>query len=160
MSVRVTWLARTLRRSLLQQKARQQQQQQSKQLVQQQQRRWGGDMPRPQSMDAELFGGHPKLDTGWKGPIYFTYAAATLIIGAGLAYGPESDIQTWAEAEARARLRLKEEKGFDQFEFGKHYNRPGVMLDFDSLKPENPFNEEDDDDDDEEEEDEEEGDDE
>ena len=112
-------------------------------------------MPRPQSMDAELFAGG-KGDNGWKGPIYLTYLASAIILGVGFAVGPDTTIQSWAEAEARARLELKESKGFDKFEFGTHYNTTDVKFDFESLKPDNPFNEDDDDDDDDEEEDEDE----
>ena len=124
-----------------------------------QQRRFLGannNMPRPQSMDAELWQGHPKHKEGWETTIYLTYGAATIILGITYFFSPETSIQTWAAAEAQARLDLKA-KGVKP-EFGRHYSDPTVKYDYDSVQPENPFNEEDEEEEDEDED--EEGDDE
>eukprot|EP00540_Astrosyne_radiata_P022395 CAMPEP_0116846382 /NCGR_PEP_ID=MMETSP0418-20121206/13798_1 /TAXON_ID=1158023 /ORGANISM="Astrosyne radiata, Strain 13vi08-1A" /LENGTH=123 /DNA_ID=CAMNT_0004477611 /DNA_START=204 /DNA_END=575 /DNA_ORIENTATION=- len=105
-------------------------------------------MPKPQSAEAELFGGHPKGDDSWRMSIYLTYAVSAIMIGVGVMAAPDTSIQSWAEAEARARLALQEEGGLSKLDFGTHYNVTGFKYDFESLKPDNPFNEEDDDDDD------------
>lgn len=120
-----------------------------------QRRFMAANMPRPQSMDAELWQGHPKHKEGWETTIYLTYGAAVVIMGITYFFSPETSIQTWASAEAQARLDLKG-KGV-KLEFGKHYSDPDVTYDYESVEPENPFNEEEEE---EEEEDEEEDDDE
>ena len=65
-----------------------------------------------------------------------------------------SNIQ-WANAEARARLALQAEGKLDKPVFGVHYDTPENKFDFESDRPDNPFNEEEDDDDDDEDDDEE-----
>jgi ESSS subunit of NADH:ubiquinone oxidoreductase (complex I) len=85
----------------------------------------GGGYPEgkiPQSMEAELFQGHSKHPEGWETSIYVTYSLAAVIWLAFLYLTPDTSIETWAHGEAKARLKLKEEQGFDQFEFGVHYN--------------------------------------
>jgi hypothetical protein len=116
------------------------------------QRRFMAAMPKPQSMEAELWQGHPKHEEGWETTIYVTYGVTALLLGVTLFFSPETSIKTWASNEAQARLDLK---GVE-LEFGKHYSDPDVKFDYDSFKPENPFNEEEDDDEEEEEEDDEE----
>lgn len=100
-------------------------------------------------MEAELWQGHPKHAEGWETTIYLTYGASVVLLTLALGFAPETSIQTWASAEARARLDLKD-KGVE-IEFGKHYSAPHMKYDYNSTIAENPFNEEDDDDDDEEE---------
>lgn len=62
----------------------------------------------------------------------------------------------WASSEARARLALQAEGKLDQPVFGVHYDTPENKFDFESVNPDNPFNEADDDDEDEDDEEEEE----
>eukprot|EP00550_Attheya_septentrionalis_P008296 CAMPEP_0198288802 /NCGR_PEP_ID=MMETSP1449-20131203/7198_1 /TAXON_ID=420275 /ORGANISM="Attheya septentrionalis, Strain CCMP2084" /LENGTH=119 /DNA_ID=CAMNT_0043987017 /DNA_START=163 /DNA_END=522 /DNA_ORIENTATION=- len=114
------------------------------------------NMPRPQSMDAVLFGGHPTGTEGWEAGLASMYIFGGAIIALTLGFAPETEIQTWASNEARARLALKAAGKVDKFEFGTHYNTPEFMLDFTSLKLDDPFDEEEDDDEDEEEDEEEE----
>jgi hypothetical protein len=85
------------------------------------QRRFGGDMPTPQSMKAELWQGHPKHPEGWEFDLYLSYGLVTILMVLALGFAPDTSIQAWAQGEAQARLDLKA-KGFDNFEFGKHYN--------------------------------------
>ena len=54
----------------------------------------------------------------------------------------------WASSEAQARLTLQAEGKLDKPVFGVHYDTPENKFDFESVNPDNPFNEEDDDDDD------------
>ena len=116
-------------------------------------------MPEAQSNKAVLFEGHSKArDHIWKTNVYLTYTYMTVVFFMYAYAAPDTYIETWAEAEARARLRLKEEHGFDKFEFGVHYYNPEFLLDYQSKSPDDPFNEDDDDDDDDDEEEEEEGD--
>ena len=53
-----------------------------------------------------------------------------------------------ASSEAQARLTLQAEGKLDKPVFGVHYDTPENKFDFESVNPDNPFNEEDDDDDD------------
>eukprot|EP00545_Synedropsis_sp_CCMP1620_P012847 CAMPEP_0119015074 /NCGR_PEP_ID=MMETSP1176-20130426/10543_1 /TAXON_ID=265551 /ORGANISM="Synedropsis recta cf, Strain CCMP1620" /LENGTH=161 /DNA_ID=CAMNT_0006968337 /DNA_START=63 /DNA_END=548 /DNA_ORIENTATION=+ len=115
----------------------------------------------PQSMKAELWGGHPKHKEGWEMDLYLTYGAAFGLIVMALGFAPDTSIQAWAQGEAQARLDLKAQ-GFDKFEFGTHYNTTSSneaeweKFNDKAIKP----GEDDDDDDDDEDEDEEEDDDE
>uniref|UniRef100_A0A7R9WUF9 NADH dehydrogenase [ubiquinone] 1 beta subcomplex subunit 11, mitochondrial n=1 Tax=Craspedostauros australis TaxID=1486917 RepID=A0A7R9WUF9_9STRA len=85
-------------------------------------KRFGGDMPVPQSQNAPLWHGHdPKVvSEGWEMPTYFYYGVAAILQTCIIAFTPESSIESWARPEAEARLKLAE-KGFTDFEFGKHY---------------------------------------
>ena len=94
------------------------------------------------------------MNEGWEASIYLTYAVSFVLIGVALGMAPETNIQTWARAEAQARLDMDEKP-----EFGVHYNNAERALEFQGDKKDNPFNEEEEEDDEEEEE-EEEGDDE
>jgi hypothetical protein len=88
----------------------------------------GGGYPEgkiPQSMEAKLFGG-PSKPEGWETDIYITYTLATVLWFVFLYLTPDTSLSTWARGEAAARLRLKEEHGFDKFEFGVHYNTPRI----------------------------------
>lgn len=110
-------------------------------------------------MDAELWQGHPKHTEGWETTVYVSYSAAAVLL-AMVYFAPETSIQTWASAEAQARLDLKKKDPTIQFEFGKHYSDPSMKYEYDdAVSPENPFNEDDEDEDDEEEGEEEEEDD-
>jgi len=115
----------------------------------------GGGQPISRSMEAELWQGHPKEPEGWETTIYLTYAASAVILTfVGLA--PDTSIKTWAASEAQARLNLQAEGKLDNPVFGVHYDTPENKFDFESVNPDNPFNEEDDDDDDDEDDDDEE----
>jgi len=109
-------LARRGSRSCLQK-----QQQQQSVLLAAQQRRFAGDMPVvPNSMKATLWEGHPTAPEGWETSIYFYYTVSIVSIICIINFSPDTTIESWAEQEARARLALKD-KGFTDFEFGKHY---------------------------------------
>eukprot|EP00804_Cyclotella_cryptica_P006667 CCRYP_008609-RA/>CCRYP_008609-RA protein AED:0.10 eAED:0.10 QI:84/0.5/0.66/1/1/1/3/220/158 len=119
----------------------------------------GGHQPISRSMEAELFGGHPKAE-GWETTTYITYATSVVLFLMATVFAPDTSIKTWASSEARARLRLQAEGKLEQPVFGVHYDTHDNNFDFESVSPDNPFNEEDDEDeddaDDEEEEEEEE----
>ena len=80
----------------------------------------GGDTPVPQSMKARLWEGHPTGKEGWESTIYFYYTVSAVAIFCIINFSPDTSIEAWAKQEAKARLALKE-KGFTDFEFGKHY---------------------------------------
>merc|ERR1712194_902183 len=112
----------------------------------------GAEPPEPQSMKAELFGNDLEAhDKGWKLITQVTYAVALFITGL-IAFAPDTSIQSWAQGEARARLKARD--AGVKLEFGKHYNTED-NYDFSMKSPiDDPFNQEDDDDDDDEDEDE------
>ena len=145
-----------------------QQQQPQKFAVQHQQRRaMGGDMPVPQSQNAQLWAGHTVKHEGWEESIYFYYIAGLLLQGLVIAGAPETRIESWARPEAEARLYLAspEGGGHTDFVFGTHYqelvkaSQKDIWTKF-SDKAINPGDDDDDDDDDDDndDEDEEEGD--
>ncbi|KAL7488480.1 hypothetical protein ACHAW6_014077, partial [Cyclotella cf. meneghiniana] len=107
----------------------------------------GGHQPISRSMEAELFGGHPK-EEGWETTTYITYAASAVLFLMATVFAPDTSIKTWASSEARARLRLQAEGKLDQPVFGVHYDTHENNFDFESVSPDNPFNEEDDEDED------------
>mmetsp|Transcript_12105 Transcript_12105/g.19867 ORF Transcript_12105/g.19867 Transcript_12105/m.19867 type:complete len:163 (+) Transcript_12105:81-569(+) len=121
-----------------------------------QRRFMGGGQPISRSMEAELWQGHPKEPEGWETTIYMTYAASAVILTFALGFAPDTSIKTWASSEAQARLTLQAEGKLDKPVFGVHYDTPENKFDFESVNPDNPFNEEDDDDDDDDDDDEEE----
>ena len=130
---------------------------------QQQKRMMAGDshMPKPQSEDAVLFGGHSTQPEGWETTIHVGYATSLVLCCIILFFEPETGIDNWANQEARARLKLKEEHGWtnDMFQFGVHYqnlNEAEVKEQWDKFSSNALKMNEDDDDDDEEEDDEEE----
>jgi len=88
------------------------------------------NMPVPQSSKALPFEGHPRNE-GWESTMTWWYASSFVLLVAVLGYAPETEIAAWAQAEARARLALKESGQVDEddggFEFGKHYQ--GVIQD-------------------------------
>ena len=135
----------------------------TKSVVQQQQKRMmAGDshMPKPQSEDAVLFGGHPTEPEGWETTIFVGYTLSFVMICCILIFEPETGIDNWANQEARARLKLKEEHGWtnDMFQFGVHYqnlNDDEVKEQWDKFST-NALKMNDDDDDDDEDNDEEE----
>jgi ESSS subunit of NADH:ubiquinone oxidoreductase (complex I) len=94
---------------------------QQQQQQQQHQRRMGSDMPVPQSQNAPLWHGHSVKKEGWEEYMYFYYAAGMVLQAAVLLATPETSIESWARAEAKARLYLASSKGQTEFEFGKHY---------------------------------------
>lgn len=53
----------------------------------------GGHQPISRSMEAELFGGHPKEPEGWETTIYLTYGA-TVILLAFVGLAPDTSIKT------------------------------------------------------------------
>jgi hypothetical protein len=120
------------------------------------QRRTMAEMPVPQSSKAVLFEGHHK--EGWESTIMWFYPTSFALIVLILAGAPVTDIETWANKEAEARLKLKSE-GFTDFQFGTHY---GTLSAAERANVWEKFNTkaikmtDDDDDDDEEEEEEEE----
>lgn len=109
-----------------------------------------------QSMEAELWQGHPKEPEGWETTTYVTYGLTVVILTMALGFAPDTSIKTWASSEARARLALQADGKLDEPVFGVHYDTPENKFDFESVSPDNPFNEDDDDDDDEEDEEDEE----
>jgi ESSS subunit of NADH:ubiquinone oxidoreductase (complex I) len=94
-----------------------------RQQQQQHQRRMGSDMPVPQSQNAPLWHGHSVKKEGWEEYMYFYYAAGIVLQAAVLLATPETSIESWARAEAKARLYLASSSkgGQTEFEFGKHY---------------------------------------
>lgn len=58
---------------------------------------------------------------------------------------PTSFSTQWASSEARVRLALQAEGKLDKPVFGVHYDTPENKFDFESVNPDNPFNEDDDD---------------
>jgi len=56
----------------------------------------GGGQPVSQSMEAELWQGHPKTPEGWETTIYLTYGA-TAVIFVALAFAPDTSITTVSE---------------------------------------------------------------
>jgi hypothetical protein len=86
-------------------------------------RRTMADMPVPQSASAKLFEGHSTHLEGWEYTVLCFYSLSTLILLSMWGFSPVTDIETWAQQEAAARLKLKEEHGYTDadFVFGKHY---------------------------------------
>uniref|UniRef100_A0A7S2WJX2 NADH dehydrogenase [ubiquinone] 1 beta subcomplex subunit 11, mitochondrial n=1 Tax=Eucampia antarctica TaxID=49252 RepID=A0A7S2WJX2_9STRA len=125
-----------------------------------QRRNMGGAQPVSQSMKAELWGGHSKEAEGWETTLYATYVGATILITMALGFAPDTTITTWASEEAQARLDLQANGKMNAVEFGAHYNVPENMFDWESVNPDDPFNEDLEDDDDDDDEDEEDDDDE
>lgn len=123
-------------------------------------RRWFGGhdhhQPQPQSMQAELWQGHPKHEEGFERITEVTYAVATVLICVALGLAPDTSIQTWANNEAKARMQLKASGKVTEFEFGKHYNTAENMFNFEALDQKGYYDPFDEDGDDEEEEEEEE----
>jgi ESSS subunit of NADH:ubiquinone oxidoreductase (complex I) len=125
----------------------------------QQKRMMAGDshMPKPQSEDAVLFGGHSPQPEGWETTIHVGYATSLILCCIVLFFEPETGIDNWANQEARARLKLKEEHGWtnDMFKFGVHYqnlDEDEVKAQWDKFSSKALSMNEDDDDDEEEEE--------
>ncbi|CAJ1970411.1 unnamed protein product [Cylindrotheca closterium] len=87
----------------------------------QQARRWAGDMPVPQSQNAPLWRGHTVKEEGWETSMYVYAALAVVLQAAIIGFAPETSIESWARAEAKARLALKEKDPDMKFEFGTHY---------------------------------------
>jgi len=94
--------------------------QQAQQQQQQQQRRNMAEMPVPQSQNAKIFDGH-KTNEGWEGTLAWWYISSFALCVATFGMAPDTNIQAWAQQEAAARLKLKEESPDAVFEFGKHY---------------------------------------
>jgi ESSS subunit of NADH:ubiquinone oxidoreductase (complex I) len=94
-------------------------------LPQQKRMMGGGDapMPRPQSADAVLFGGHSTQPEGWETTMHVGYSLSLVLCAMVLFFEPGTGIDNWANQEARARLKLKEEHGWtnEMFQFGVHY---------------------------------------
>mmetsp|Transcript_7887 Transcript_7887/g.11258 ORF Transcript_7887/g.11258 Transcript_7887/m.11258 type:complete len:154 (+) Transcript_7887:108-569(+) len=120
-----------------------------------QKRCMGGGQPESQSMQARLWEGHKTGPEGWEVPVYATYAGATVFIALALGFAPDTTITTWANNEAQARLDLQSSGALGKPEFGKHYNVPSELFEWESKNVDNPFNEEEDDDEDDEDDDEE-----
>uniref|UniRef100_A0A7S1FM80 NADH dehydrogenase [ubiquinone] 1 beta subcomplex subunit 11, mitochondrial n=1 Tax=Corethron hystrix TaxID=216773 RepID=A0A7S1FM80_9STRA len=91
-------------------------------------RSFGVGPPVAQSNKAQLFGG-PSYE-GWEPIVYATYAAAAVILGVGVGFQPDTNIQTWDRHEAGARLALKEAGAVTEVEFGIHYDDPGRKFRF------------------------------
>lgn len=53
----------------------------------------GGHQPLSQSMEAELFGGHPKTE-GWETATYITYALSGVLFLMATVLAPDSTIKT------------------------------------------------------------------
>ena len=86
----------------------------------------GMNMPRPRSMDAELFGGHPKGPEGWETILYTTYGVA-IIMFVLISMAPDTSITSWAHDEAQARLDILAKDPDFKFQFGTHYNVKDAM---------------------------------
>jgi hypothetical protein len=132
----------------------------SNKIVQQmqQKRMMGGDghMPVPQSENAVLFGGHSTHPEGWETTVHIGYSLSLVLCIFVLFFTPETGIDNWANQEARARLKLKEEHGWtnEMFQFGVHYqnlNDEEIKQHWDKFSSKALKMNEDDDDDDEEE---------
>ena len=54
----------------------------------------GGGQPVSQSMEAELWQGHPKEKEGWETTIYVTYAASAVLLTLALGFAPDTTINT------------------------------------------------------------------
>lgn len=54
----------------------------------------GGHQPISQSMEAELFQGHPKEPEGWETTVYITYATTVVILTCALGFAPDTSIKT------------------------------------------------------------------
>lgn len=80
-------------------------------------------MPRPRTMDAELWQGHSKEPEGWETIVYTTYALSAFMFFM-ISLAPDTSIQGWARDEAQARLDILEKDPNFKFEFGTHYNNP------------------------------------
>jgi|EP00979_Chaetoceros_neogracilis_P011711 hypothetical protein len=122
-----------------------------------------GGQPQSQSQSARLWEGHNTKPEGWENTVYATYFASTVLITLALGFAPDTTINTWAANEARVRLDLKSQgkihdgDGGDDAEgeakqFGKHYNVPEQVYDFESVIIDDPFDEEQEDDEDDEDE--------
>lgn len=61
-------------------------------------RRWFGadhhGQPVPQSMQAELWEGHPKGEEGWETITNITYAVSAIMLVIAFGFSPETSIQT------------------------------------------------------------------
>jgi ESSS subunit of NADH:ubiquinone oxidoreductase (complex I) len=70
-----------------------------------------------------MFGGHSTHPEGWETTIRVGYTLSLVLTCAVLFFQPNTGIDNWANQEARARLKLKEEHGWtdDMFQFGVHY---------------------------------------
>eukprot|EP00980_Cylindrotheca_fusiformis_P021070 scaffold8070_cov117-Cylindrotheca_fusiformis.AAC.18 len=88
---------------------------------QQLQRRWAGDMPVPQSQHAPLWNGHTVKKEGWETSMYVFTALALVLQAAVIGLAPETSIESWARAEAKARLQLQAKDPELKLQFGKHY---------------------------------------
>mmetsp|Transcript_14537 Transcript_14537/g.21441 ORF Transcript_14537/g.21441 Transcript_14537/m.21441 type:complete len:154 (-) Transcript_14537:278-739(-) len=108
-TVTLNWLRRSVRPQVLRRTTRQSDGQ----------RRFAGDTPTPNSMKARLWEGHPTHKEAWENDLYATYGISVILL-IMVYMRPDTNIQTWANEEAQARLDLKA-RGFDNFEFGKHY---------------------------------------
>eukprot|EP00522_Entomoneis_paludosa_P011887 CAMPEP_0172440176 /NCGR_PEP_ID=MMETSP1065-20121228/903_1 /TAXON_ID=265537 /ORGANISM="Amphiprora paludosa, Strain CCMP125" /LENGTH=121 /DNA_ID=CAMNT_0013188959 /DNA_START=253 /DNA_END=618 /DNA_ORIENTATION=- len=113
-------------------------------------------MPVPQSAHAKPF--EHSVPEGWESSVAFFTGLSVVILTAHYFFVPDTTIESWAYNEAAARLRLKEEHGFTNFEFGKHYQdmeedaRKEKWEEL-SNKTFHPFKEEEEDDDDDDEDD-------
>ena len=76
-------------------------------------------MPVPQSQTAKLWEGHSVAKEGWEESVYVLSTIA-IILHVCVYMAPETSIESWARAEAQARLRLAAQ-GQTEFEFGTHY---------------------------------------
>lgn len=84
-------------------------------------RRWAGDMPVPQSQHAPLWRGHTVQEEGWETSMYIYSALAIVLQVAVIGLAPETSIESWARAEAKARLELQAKDPELKLQFGKHY---------------------------------------
>jgi hypothetical protein len=78
-------------------------------------------MPVPQSQHAPLWNGHTVKEEGWETSMYIYAALAVVLQVAVIGMAPETSIESWARAEAKARLELKEKDPDMKLEFGTHY---------------------------------------
>ena len=92
-----------------------------------------------------------------------------MLITLALGFAPDTTINTWAANEARVRLELQKKHDEDSdgdgdgdgdedkhlVQFGKLYNVPEKVYDFDSTIVDDPFNEDEEDDEDDEDDDDE-----
>ena len=59
----------------------------------------GGGQPISQSMEAELWQGHPKTPEGWETTIYLTYGATAVLLTCALGFAPDTSIKTVSEID-------------------------------------------------------------
>ena len=66
----------------------------------------GGHQPISRSMEAELFGGHPK-EEGWETTTYITYAASAVLFLMATVFAPDTSIKTVSGVQCMSIVAFK-----------------------------------------------------